>query len=99
MAVNNISYPIYPLSTRTEKGYITKLIPFFFCSVYIGNLWFNYMQVFSSLSYPPIDDNAGVFYDVPAILQFVLLEQSILLDAEFKYLIIFFNLRKTDFFK
>ena len=30
MAVNNISYPIYPLSTRTEKGYITKMIPFFF---------------------------------------------------------------------
>ena len=35
VAVNNISYPIYPLSTRTEKGYITKMIPFFFCSVYI----------------------------------------------------------------
>ena len=35
MAVNNISYPIYPLSTRTEKGYNTKMIPFFFCSVYI----------------------------------------------------------------
>ena len=35
MAVNNISYPIYPLSTRTEKGYITKMIPFFFCSVYL----------------------------------------------------------------
>ena len=35
MAVNNISYPIYPLSTRTGKGYITKMIPFFFCSVYI----------------------------------------------------------------
>ena len=35
MAVNNISYPIYPLSTKTEKGYITKMIPFFFCSVYI----------------------------------------------------------------
>ena len=34
MAVNNISYPMYPLSTRTEKGYITKMIPFFFCSVY-----------------------------------------------------------------
>ena len=34
MAVNNISYPIYLLSTRTEKGYITKMIPFFFCSVY-----------------------------------------------------------------
>ena len=33
-AVNNISYPIYPLSKRTEKGYITKMIPFFFCSVY-----------------------------------------------------------------
>ena len=30
MAVNNISYPISPLSTRTEKGYITKMIPFFF---------------------------------------------------------------------
>ena len=36
MAVNNISYPIYPLSTRTEKGYITKMIPFFFCSVYVA---------------------------------------------------------------
>ena len=35
MAVNNISYLIYPLSTRTEKGHITKMIPFFFCSVYI----------------------------------------------------------------
>ena len=35
MAVNNISYPIYPLSTRTVKGYFTKMIPFFFCSVYI----------------------------------------------------------------
>ena len=34
MAVNNISYHIYPLSTKTEKGYITKMIPFFFCSVY-----------------------------------------------------------------
>ena len=30
MAVNNISYPIYPLSTRIEKGYRTKMIPFFF---------------------------------------------------------------------
>ena len=38
MAVNNISYPIYPLSTRTEKGYITKMIPFFFCSVYM-HIW------------------------------------------------------------
>ena len=37
MAVNNISYPIYPLSTRTEKGYITKMIPFFFCSVYVSD--------------------------------------------------------------
>ena len=35
MAVKNISYPIYPISTRTEKGYITKSIPFFFCSVYV----------------------------------------------------------------
>ena len=38
IAVNNISYPIYPLSTRTEKGYITKMIPFFFCSVYLYSL-------------------------------------------------------------
>ena len=30
MAVNNNSYPIYPLSTRTEIGYITKMIPLFF---------------------------------------------------------------------
>ena len=30
MADSNISYPIYPFSTRTEKGYITKMIPFFF---------------------------------------------------------------------
>ena len=37
MAVNNISYPIYPLSTRTDKGHITKMIPFFFCSVYQGH--------------------------------------------------------------
>ena len=37
MAVNNISYTIYLLSTRTEESYITKMIPFFFffCSVYI----------------------------------------------------------------
>ena len=34
MAVNNISYIIYPLSTRIEKGYTNKMIPFFFCSVY-----------------------------------------------------------------
>ena len=40
MAVNNISYPIYPFSTRTEKGYITKMIPFFFCSVYLPRLLF-----------------------------------------------------------
>ena len=26
---------MYPLSTRTEKDYITKMIPFFFCSVYM----------------------------------------------------------------
>ena len=38
MAVNNISFPIYPLSTRTEKGYITRMIPFFFCSVYFSKL-------------------------------------------------------------
>ena len=41
MAVNNISYPIYPLSTRIEKGFTTKIIPFFFvqysCTIY--NLW------------------------------------------------------------
>ena len=36
MAVNNISYIIYPLSTRIEKGYTTKMIPFFFCSVYLN---------------------------------------------------------------
>ena len=30
MAMNNISYPIYQLLTRTEKGCITKIIPFFF---------------------------------------------------------------------
>ena len=35
MAVNNISYSIYQLSTRTENGYIIKMIPFFFCSVYM----------------------------------------------------------------
>ena len=35
MAISNISYPIYQLSTRTEKGYTTKMIPFFFCSVYV----------------------------------------------------------------
>ena len=34
MTVNNISYLIYPLSTRTEKGYITKIIPFFLFSIY-----------------------------------------------------------------
>ena len=28
--VNNISYSIYPLSTKTEKAYITQIIPFFF---------------------------------------------------------------------
>ena len=30
MTVNNISYLKYPLSTRPEKGYITKIISFFF---------------------------------------------------------------------
>ena len=35
IAVNNILYPIYPLSRRAEKGYITKIVPFFFCSVYV----------------------------------------------------------------
>ena len=39
MAVNNNSYPIYPISTRTEKGYITKMIPFFFCSVYLQYIY------------------------------------------------------------
>ena len=34
MAVNNISYIIFPLSAIIEKGYTTKMIPFFFCSVY-----------------------------------------------------------------
>ena len=38
MAVNTISYPIHPLSTRNEKGYLTKMIPFFFCSVYYEDL-------------------------------------------------------------
>ena len=38
MAVNNISYIIYPLSMRIEKGYTTKMIPFFFCSVYLPGL-------------------------------------------------------------
>ena len=33
MAVNNISYSIY-LLLKIEKGYTTKIIPFFFCSVY-----------------------------------------------------------------
>ena len=37
MAVDNISYPIYPLSTRTEKCNITKIIPFFFCLVYLAH--------------------------------------------------------------
>ena len=36
MADNNISYIIYPLSTRIEKGYTTKMIPFLFCSVYLA---------------------------------------------------------------
>ena len=31
----NISYSIYPTLTRTEKGYITKIIPFFFCSIIV----------------------------------------------------------------
>ena len=35
MAANNISYPIYPLPTRIEKGYTTKIIPFFFSVQYI----------------------------------------------------------------
>ena len=30
MAVNNISYSTYLLSTKIEKGYTTKIIPFFF---------------------------------------------------------------------
>ena len=50
MAVNNISYPIYPLSTRTEKGYITKMIPFFFCSVYLYITIYVYVPHFYDLS-------------------------------------------------
>ena len=50
MVVNNISYPIYQLSTRIEKGYITKMIPFFFCSVYYWWLdrqaWWNQISNF-----------------------------------------------------
>ena len=41
MAVNNISYIIYSLSTRIEKGYTTKIIPFFFCSVYYRQIFYN----------------------------------------------------------
>ena len=44
MAVNNISYPIYPLSTRTEKGSITKMISFFFCSVYFQRGQFEFVS-------------------------------------------------------
>ena len=39
MAVNNISYPVYPFSTRTEKGYITKMIPFFFVQYTCIFMW------------------------------------------------------------
>ena len=42
----------------------------------------------------------SVFYGVFGVgLRFVLLEQTKLLDAEFKYLIIFFNLSKINFAK
>ena len=34
IAVNNNSYSIYLPSTKIEKVYTTKMIPFFFCSVY-----------------------------------------------------------------
>ena len=46
MAANNISYPIFPLLTRTEKGYITKMIPFFFCSVYIHWMLYQYVMCY-----------------------------------------------------
>ena len=54
MAVNNISYPIYPLLTRTEKGYITKMIPFFFCSVYL----FQFVTIMLCVTF----DNISVMY-------------------------------------
>ena len=40
MAVNNISYIIYPLSTRIEKGYTIKMIPFFFVKYIKGKVLF-----------------------------------------------------------
>ena len=52
MAVNNISYPIYmyPLSTRIEKGYTTKIIPFFF-SVLLNSFVDNFRYKFSLILY------------------------------------------------
>ena len=48
IAVNNISYSIYPLSTRTEKGYITKMIPFFFVQyIYIYSIYICYVILYN----------------------------------------------------
>ena len=45
-------------------------------------------------------DNESVFFGVFGVgLWFVLIEQTNILDAEFKYLIIFFNLSKINFAK
>ena len=55
-------------------------------------------SIFRNL-FPPLF-NETVFYGVFGVaLRFVLLEQTKLLDAEFKYLIIFFNLSKINFAK
>ena len=45
MAVNNISYSIYLLSTKIEKGYTTKSIPFFFVQYRISTLSINNCQI------------------------------------------------------
>ena len=52
MAVNNISYPIYPLSTRTEKGYIVKMIPFFLFFFVQYNNTLHYSSIRFYLAYP-----------------------------------------------
>ena len=41
MTVNNISYPICPLSTRIDTGYDTKIIPFFF----LVSIWLKYRRL------------------------------------------------------
>ena len=79
MAVNSISYPIYPLSTRIEKGYITKAIPFFFVQYISDQKYYRLLvrttyshksvvQSFSATSFPkPAVIFPTIHFDYPVL--------------------------------